>query len=107
MLFLTYWKLNEEMSAKERQEIAIALTEEQTFPPDDVELVRWDGTPDGWGISLIEADDFAAVHNALNMWRTAAGDTPFFEETKTAPAAPSEDIIAQTAEMLEESPVND
>lgn len=107
MLFLTYWKLNEDMSVEERQEIAVALTEEQTFPPDDVKLIRWDGTPDGWGIALMEADEFAAVNNALNMWRTAADDTGFFEETKTAPAAPTEDIIAQQATMLAESPSDD
>lgn len=102
MLFLTYWKLNENMSTEQRNEIAMTLTQEQTFPPEDVELVRWDGTPDGWGIALMEADDFAAVNNALNMWRTAAGDTAFFEETRTAPAAPTEDIIAQQAAMLEQ-----
>lgn len=104
MLFLTYWKLNESMSVEERNEIATELTREERFPPEDVELVRWDGTPDGWGIALIEADDFAAVNNALNMWRTAVDDTGFFEETKTAPAAPAEDMIAQQARMIEESP---
>ncbi|WP_137285772.1 DUF3303 domain-containing protein [Halorussus salinisoli] len=104
MLFLTYWKVNESMPVEDRNEIAMELTREQQFPPDGVELVRWDGTPDGWGIALMEADDFAAVNNALNMWRTAAGTSAFFEETKTAPAAPTEDIIAQQAAMLEDSP---
>lgn len=104
MLFLTYWKVNENMPVEDRNEIAMELTQERQFPPEGVELVRWDGTPDGWGIALMEADDFAAVNNALNLWRTAAGDTAFFEETKTAPAAPTEDMIAQQATMLEESP---
>lgn len=104
MLFLTYWKVNEDMSVEERNEIATALTQEQQFPPEGVELVRWDGTPDGWGIALMEADEYEAVSNALNVWRTAAGDTAFFEETKTAPAAPTKDIIAQQTAMLEESP---
>lgn len=103
MLFLTYWKLNENLAVEDRNEIARELTQNQQFPPEDVELVRWDGTPDGWGIALMEADDFAAVNNALNMWRTAAGRSGFFEETKTAPAAPAEEIIAQQAAMLEES----
>ena len=107
MLFLTYWKLNENMSVEERQEVAMTLTGEQVFPPEDVELIRWDGTPDGWGIAIMEADNFAAVNNALNMWRLAAGDTQFFEMTKTAPAAPATDIIAQTAVMLEELPGDD
>lgn len=102
MLFLTYWKVNEGLSAERTQEIAETLTREGLFPPEDVELLRWDGTPDGWGVAVIEADDYAAVNNALNMWRAAAGDTAFFEETKTAPAAPVEEIIPQQAAILEE-----
>jgi hypothetical protein len=51
----------------------------------------------------MEADDYEAVNNARNVWRTAAGDTAFFEETRTAPAAPTEDVIARQTAMLEES----
>lgn len=100
MLFLTHWKVNEDMSVKERIEIGRTLTEEGHFPPENVEMLRWDGTPDGWGIVLWEADEFEAVNKALNLWR--ASGTPFFEETKTAPAAPVADQIPQLAEVLEE-----
>lgn len=102
MLFLTYWKLNEGLSARETNRIAMQLSEEGLFPPEDVELLRWDGTPDGWGIVLWEADDYTAVNNGLNMWRAAAGDTAFFEETKTAPAAPVEQTIGDMAELLQQ-----
>lgn len=98
---LTYWKLNENMSAEQTQEIAETLTREGLFPPEDIELVRWDGTPDGWGIALMEADNYGAVNNAFNMWRAAAGDTAFFEKTMTAPAAPVEEIRPQQAALLE------
>lgn len=101
MLFLTYWKLNEGLSARKTNEIAMSLTEEGMFPPEGAEIIRWDGTPDGWGIVLWDADDYAAVNNGLNMWRAAAGETAFFEKTMTAPAAPAEEIIPQQAEMLE------
>lgn len=102
MLFITHWKLNEGMSARETNEIAMSLTSEGMFPPEDVEILRWDGTPDGWGIVVWEADDFEAVNNGLNMWRAAAGEKAFFEKTKTAPAAPVEEIIPQQAALLDQ-----
>lgn len=102
MLFLTYWKLNEGISTRQTNEIAMQLTQEELFPPAGTEILRWDTTPDGWGITLWEADDYTAVQNGLNMWRAAAGETAFFEETKTAPAAPAEDVIQETAEMLQQ-----
>lgn len=102
MLFLTYWKLNESISIKRTQEIAETLTGGELFPPEDVEIIRWDTTPDGWGITLWEADGFEAVNNGLNMWRAAAEDTAFFEKTKTAPAAPVQEVIPQQAAMLDQ-----
>ena len=101
MLFLTYWKLSEGLSVRETNEIATRLSQQGMFPPEGTEIVRWDATPDGWGITLWDADDYSAVQNGLNMWRAAAGETAFFEETRTAPAAPAEDVIAETAEMLQ------
>lgn len=102
MLFVIHWKINEELPAERNQEIAEELTRSGQFPPEDQELIRWDATPDGWGIAVVEADDVAAVHRGLNMWRTAAGDTAFFEETKTAPAMPAEDLIAENAALLQD-----
>lgn len=102
MLFITYWKLSENISQQEVVEIAQTLDEEGLFPPDAVELHRWDGTPDGWGICVWEADDYHALDRALNMWR--ASGTPFFEETKTAPAAPVEEIVSESASLFDELP---
>lgn len=99
MLFLTYWKLNEDMSVEERQEVAQRLTSSGLFPPDDVEIIRWDGTPDGWGIVLAEADSADAIGNMINMWRIA-GDG-FFEETVTAPALPVQEALEQTQELFD------
>lgn len=105
MLFLTYWKLNENMSVQERQEIAETLTGEGAFPPEGVEILRWDGTPDGWGIVLWETDDYVALDTALNMWR--ASGTPFFEETKTAPAAPATEIIEEIGSRYDQLPTRE
>lgn len=101
MLFLTHWKLNEGLSQQRTNDIAIRLTENGLFPPEDVEILRWDGTPDGWGIVLWEAERFESINNAINVWRAAAGETAFFESTKTAPAAPIEEIVPQQAEFLQ------
>ena len=57
--------------------------------------------PDGWGIVLWDADDYAAVDAGIDVWRAAAGETAFFENPMTAPAAPAEGIIRQQAAMLE------
>lgn len=100
MLFLTYWKLNEDMPVEERQAVAHRLTESGLFPPDDVEIIRWDGTPDGWGIVVADAESAEAMGKAVNLWR-AAGDG-FFEKTVTAPALPIEQALATTQEMLDD-----
>lgn len=102
MLFLTYWKLNEGLSVRETNEIATTLTRKGLFPPEGTEILRWDATPDGWGIVLWEADEYAAVNNGLAMWRAAADDEAFFEKTVTAPASPVEEVIPETAALLEE-----
>ena len=99
MLFMTYWELNEEMAVGERQEIAKKLTDAGLFPPENVEVLRWDATPDGWGVLICEAESASDVARALNVWRVAGKG--FFKTTRTAPAVPVREAIADTAELLE------
>ncbi len=98
MLFLTYWELNEEMSIEERQQIAEKLTSSGLFPPKEVNIIRWDGTPDGWGILLAEAESAADINQAITMWRAAGAG--FFKSTKTAPAQTIQELLAQQGELL-------
>lgn len=98
MLFVTYWELNEEMSSKERLAVAQKLMSSGLFPPDDVNIIRWDGTADGWGVLIAEAESAAAIGNALNMWRAAGAG--FFKTTKTSPAEPVQDGLARGGELL-------
>lgn len=98
MLFLTYWELNENMSVEERLQISQKLTSSKLFPPKGVNIVRWDVTPDGWGILLAEAETAADINQALNMWRAAG--VGFFKFTKTSPAMPIQEAISRTAELL-------
>ena len=98
MLFLTYWELNEEMSIEERQQIAEKLTSSGLFPPKEVNIIRWDGTPDGWGILLAEAESAADINQAIAMWRTAGAG--FFKSTRTAPAQTIQELLVQQGELL-------
>jgi hypothetical protein len=98
MLFLTYWELNENMSVGERLQVAGKLTEKGLFPPEGVKILRWDVTPDSWGILLVEADSAAAANAALMQWR--ASGAGFFKFTRTAPAIPVEESIPQVQQIL-------
>jgi hypothetical protein len=98
MLFLTYWELNEDMSVEERQQVAQKLTSSGLFPPKGVNILRWDATPDGWGVLVAEAESAADIAQAINMWRAAGAG--FFKFTRTAPAEPVQEALAGTDELL-------
>ncbi len=98
MLFLTIWEVNENMSVEERLQVAQKLTESGLFPPNGVNILRWDGTPDGWGILLAEAESAAAMNEALTLWRAAGAG--FFKSTKTSPAMPVHEAIPRVGEIL-------
>ncbi len=99
MLCMMYWELNEDMPTDERLGIASALTESGMFPPDGAKVVGWWGTPDNWGILLVEAENAEAAFDSLNLWRNAGAG--FFTFTKTAPAMEIMDSMAHGIEMLE------
>ncbi|MBI1880228.1 MAG: DUF3303 family protein [Chloroflexi bacterium] len=98
MLFLTYWELNENMSVEERQQIAGKLTASGLFPPKGVNIIRWDSTPDGWGIIVAEAETAADIFDAVNLWRTAGAG--FFKFTKTSPAEPVQEVLPRVDGLL-------
>ena len=98
MLFMTYWELNENMPEQERLQIAQKLTSSGLFPPAGVNILRWDGTPDGWGVLIMEAERAEDVIRAIDQWRAAGAG--FFKITKTAPALPIQEAIPIEAEIL-------
>lgn len=98
MLFLTYWELNENMPVQDRLKIAQKLTSGGLAPPKGVKIIRWDETPDAWGILLAEADSAADIIQAIDVWRAAGAG--FFKMTKTAPAMPIEELLPKSVEML-------
>ena len=101
MLFISYWELNENMPEQERLQIAQKLTTSGLFPPQDgVKIVRWDATPDLWGVLIMEAENAADVFRAIGMWRAAGPG--FFKTIKTAPALPIEEVIPVVAGVVQQ-----
>ena len=98
MLFLTYWELNEHTPAGAQIQASQKLMSSGLFPPKNVNILRWDITPDSWGILLCEAESAADINQALAMWRAACPG--FFTTTRTAPAMPVQESIPLTADLL-------
>jgi Protein of unknown function (DUF3303) len=98
MLYVLYWELNENMPVEERLKIAQKLTSSGLFPPKGVKVIRWDMTPDLWGISIIEADNSWDVFSTVSMWRSASPG--FFRMTKLAPAMPVQEVMPREGELL-------
>jgi len=98
MLFLTYWELNENMSEQARTQIVQKLMSTGLYPPKGFKILRFDVTPDAWGIVVAEADSAADVMLANNLWRMAGAG--FFKCTKTAPAMPIEEAMQAAGPVL-------
>ena len=100
MLFITYYELSNDVEFDEVFEAGERLMEEEMWPPEGMDVIRWDGSVDKWGVTIAEADDFETVYRAQAMWETLVPG--MFEEIKTAPAAPVEDIMAEGGALMEE-----
>ena len=98
MLYITYWEFNENMPVEQRLKIGQKLTSSKMFPPETINLIRWDLTADGWGILIAEAESSSDISQALNMWRAAG--TGLFRVTKTAPATSVQQAMSDTADLL-------
>ena len=96
MLFLMYWELSENMSQEAQLQAAQKVMSTGIY--DDANIIRWDITPDGWGITIFEADSAADIMRTTDMWRTAG--TGIFKCTKTSPAMPIEESMALTGEVV-------
>lgn len=97
MLFLVYWELNESTPVEQRLQAAQKLMSSGMFPPKNTKIVRWDGTPNGWGMLTLEADRVEDVYRAVEMWRASLPG--FFHTVKTSPALPITEAIPLIAEV--------
>jgi hypothetical protein len=99
MIFIVQWEINEEVPMEERLRVAGKLTQSGMFPPEGVEVLRFDITPDGWGITIYEAGRIEDVFAAVNMWRAVSPG--FFSSTQVSPALPVAEAMPLHAQLLE------
>ena len=97
MLYVLYWELNENMHKEELLQVAQKLTSTGICPLKDVNVVRWDVTPDGWGISIMEADKAWDVFSAINMCMSMKPG--FFKMIKVSPAMPVKKVMPLEGEL--------
>lgn len=102
MLFIGYYRLADDVEMDEVIEAAQELTESEMWPPDGMEIIRWDTTVNKWGVTIFEADDYETVNRAWEMWRASVPGMSV--EEQTAPAAPVEESLEQMAALHQELP---
>ena len=97
MLFLCYWELNRNLPTMTHVKIAKMLTEAGLFPPEGVELIRFDKTASGWGVTVFKADSAEAASSLIALWSVAVPG--FFKKVKLSPAMPVKDAAANAARL--------
>lgn len=98
MLFLIYWELNEGVTAGQRISAVTKLQAAKLFPPPDVDVIRFDMTPDLWGVTTLQADSVADIYKHLGAWRVACPG--MFKSTKVSPAMPVEESITGIMDVM-------
>ena len=92
MMFLCYWELNENIPVLDHLKVGKLLKEAGLFPPHGTEIIRFDITPDYWGVTTFTAESAEAAFAMIDLWRTAG--TGFFKKVKISPAMPVSDVSA-------------
>jgi hypothetical protein len=98
MLFLWYWELNENVALAERLKAAQELMSSGLFPPEGVNVLRFDITPGNWGVTLLEADNAEDVFKTVSIWRAALPG--FFKSVKVSPAIPVKDALPLNGALI-------
>ena len=99
MLFLCYWELNENMPVIDHLKLGKMLMESGLFPPPGIELIRFDMTPDYWGVTIFKAESVEAAFSCIDLWRAAG--TGFFKKVKVTPAMPVNDAKVLGAKLYQ------
>jgi hypothetical protein len=99
MLFLCYWELNENIAVIDHLKVGKILNEAGLFPPPGIEILRFDITPDYWGVTLFNAESAEAAFTIIDLWRT--GGAGFFKTVKMSPALTVPDASALGAKIYQ------
>lgn len=97
MLFLCYWQLNENIPVIDHLKVGKLLTESGLYPPPGIEIIRFDMTPDYWGITVFTAESAEAAFAVIDIWRVAGAG--IFKKVKVSPALPVKDASALGAKL--------
>ena len=87
------------MATMEHVQIAKMLTESGLFPPEGVEIIRFDRTASGWGVTVFTADSPQAAVSLVDIWKVAGEG--FFKEVKVSPAMPVKEIMGNAASLYQ------
>lgn len=99
MLFISYFELNENSPFTTNLQGAQKVMAAGLYPPTGVNIIRWDTTPDGWGVLIAEAESAESLFRAINVWRAAIPG--FFKSVKTAPAMPIMEAIPLSTQIVQ------
>ena len=91
MLFMTYWRLNENLDPKIICKVADKLMKEGKYPPEGVELKAHYFGPSNWGVAVFEADSHEAAFKEVAIWRNECPG--IFESVELSIAIPTTDTI--------------
>lgn len=99
MLFISYWELNQNSNMGERLGVANNIITNGLYPPEGVNVLRFDIAPGDWGVSIFEADNSEAVFKAIGIWRSAMPG--FFKSVKVSPALEVKDAMPLSGAILQ------
>lgn len=97
MLFVTYWEVNPNFDAKKIAEVAAELTKTGAWPIEGTKVHGWYITPEGWGITIMEAENEKVAFKSANIWRHALPG--IFTEYKSSVALTAKEAIAIGLEL--------
>ena len=100
MQFITYYEIGNDVTTREILEAGETLMEAGLWPPEGMDLIRWDTTVDNWGITVAEVDEYEQMNRAILMWEAMIPG--MFETIKTSPSIPVEDSMEQSRALLDD-----
>lgn len=84
MLFVSYWKLNQDMPLGDLVKARDTLMVQKLFPARGLTVHQFVITPSHWGVTIFSADKAEDVVNAFAQWRSTYPG--FFESVSVEPA---------------------
>ncbi len=98
MLFLCYIETNENISPQEMVPYQEKAIQAGALEPEGIKIIRFDGTPDNWGVITMEADSAVAVHRFIDTLRAALPG--LIKNIKTSPALSVDEATQLEAEIV-------